>query len=166
MSETKGSKKKRKKGQKARTNGDVDQSTPNAVDSAPELKMAVHQTTVTDNDSEIEDHSNAGGHPHANISTINGTHQSDKDPSDHDDSDARFDILVRDRDALRAEVIQVRQSLEELQAKHDVNMDTIKQDLHEAQREKEQAEEQYQTLLGKVNTIKAQLGERLKADAV
>jgi chromosome segregation ATPase len=83
-----------------------------------------------------------------------------------EDIDARFEALVKDRDGLRLEVMQLRQSLEELQAKHQTSLDSIREELQETQTEKEHAEEQYQTLLGRVNTIKAQLGERLKADAV
>jgi chromosome segregation ATPase len=84
----------------------------------------------------------------------------------HGDSSARFEALVKDRDALRLEVSQLRQSIEELQAKHQSSLDSVREELQETQTEKEHAEEQYQTLLGRVNTIKAQLGERLKADAV
>lgn len=83
-----------------------------------------------------------------------------------EDSNARFEALVKDRDALRVEVTQLRQSLEELQAKHQTSLESVREELQETQTEKEHAEEQYQTLLGRVNTIKAQLGERLKADAV
>ena len=83
-----------------------------------------------------------------------------------EDSNARFEALVKDRDALRVEVTQLRQSLEKLQANHQTSLDSVQEELQETQAEKEQAEEQYQTLLGRVNTIRAQLGERLKADAV
>ena len=72
------------------------------------------------------------------------------------DAAACFDALVKDRDALRLEVTQLRQSLEELQSKHTTEMEA----------EKESVEEQCQSLLGKVNTIRSQLGEQLKADAV
>ncbi|KIW09848.1 hypothetical protein PV08_11949 [Exophiala spinifera] len=81
------------------------------------------------------------------------------------DAAARFDALVKDRDALRLEVTELRKSLEELQSKHATELETVQNDLAEAQQEKETAEEQYQTLLGRVNTIRSQLGERLKADA-
>lgn len=84
----------------------------------------------------------------------------------NDDAAARFDALVKDRDALRLEVTQLRQSLEELRSKHATEIETIQGELAETQAEKESAEEQYQSLLGKVNTIRSQLGERLKADAV
>lgn len=84
----------------------------------------------------------------------------------NEDASARFDALVKDRDALRIEVIQLRKSLEELQAQHKADLNQVQEQLQETQGEKEQAEEQYHNLLGKVNTIRSQLGERLKADAV
>lgn len=83
-----------------------------------------------------------------------------------DDATARFDALVKDRDALRAEVTQLRQSLEDLQAKHQTELETVQTQLDDTQSEKESAEEQYQNLLGKVNTIRSQLAERMKNDAV
>lgn len=83
-----------------------------------------------------------------------------------DDVTQRFDALVKHRDALREEVTQLRQSLEDIQAKHQSEIGDVQTQLQETQSEKEEAQEQYQSLLGKVNTIKAQLGERLKSDAV
>ncbi|KAJ4506720.1 hypothetical protein HRR83_009562 [Exophiala dermatitidis] len=92
---------------------------------------------------------------------IDEGYDNDKDK----DTSARFDALVKDRDVLRAEVSQLRQSLEELRSKHAAEIETVQTELAETQAEKESAEEQYQSLLGKVNTIRSQLGERLKADA-
>jgi hypothetical protein len=96
---------------------------------------------------------------------INGTHEVGPNEP-FEDAGSRFEALVKDRDALRVEVTQLRQSLEEIQAKHQTSLDAVSEELQGTQAEKEHAEEQYQTLLGRVNTIKAQLGERLKADAV
>lgn len=79
---------------------------------------------------------------------------------------ARFDALVRDRDALREEVTRLRQSLEEVQGKHAQDKTDLETQLQESQAERETAEENYQNLLGRVNTIRSQLGDRLKADAV
>lgn len=60
----------------------------------------------------------------------------------------------------------MRKSLEEIQSKHrDENQD-LQQKLEESESKKERAESQYQKLLERVNTIKSQLGERLKEDAV
>jgi chromosome segregation ATPase len=105
--------------------------------------------------------------------------------------------MSQEREALRAEVEQLRKSLEDIQGKHAEEISTIKgkydedlsgiqtkhtedisaikgqhteeisivrAELEESESAKEQAEEQYQNLLGRVNTIKASLGERLKAD--
>lgn len=82
------------------------------------------------------------------------------------DTDTKLKALVNERTALRQEVAQVRRSLEEIQEKHKAELGTIREQLADSQGEKEQAETQYRNLLGKVNTIRSQLGERLKADAV
>ncbi|RMZ87686.1 hypothetical protein DV736_g5086, partial [Chaetothyriales sp. CBS 134916] len=55
--------------------------------------------------------------------------------------------------------------LKEAQAEHNAALEDVQAQLQESQGEREHAEEQYQTLLGRVNTIRSQLGERLKADA-
>ncbi|MCJ1377692.1 hypothetical protein MMC17_000788 [Xylographa soralifera] len=86
--------------------------------------------------------------------------------SDEDtDTKARLDALAKERATLRDEVAELRKSLEEIQLKHDAELGTIKEQLEDTQGEKEHAETQYRNLLGKVNTIRSQLGERLKADA-
>jgi chromosome segregation ATPase len=82
------------------------------------------------------------------------------------DASARFEALVKDRDALRVQVSELRKSIEELQAKHQTDVNGMREQLQETEGQKEEAVEQYQTLLGKVNTIQERLKERLKADAV
>jgi len=83
-----------------------------------------------------------------------------------DDTDARLDALAREKQALREEVVELRKSIEGMQGKHEDELGELRGQLEDTQGEKEHAETQYRTLLGKVNTIKSQLGERLKADAV
>ncbi|MCJ1256948.1 hypothetical protein MMC24_004773 [Lignoscripta atroalba] len=85
--------------------------------------------------------------------------------AEHEDTQTRLDALARDRTALRDEVTQLRRSLEEIQGKHQAELSSIREKLEDTQGEKEQAEAQYRNLFGKVNSIKSQLGERLKADA-
>lgn len=80
------------------------------------------------------------------------------------DAEARLDALARERSALREKVAQLRRSLEEIQEKHEEDLFSIREQLEETQGEKEHAETQYRNLLGKVNTIRSQLGDRLKAD--
>ena len=81
-------------------------------------------------------------------------------------TEAKLEALVRERSALRDEVAELRKSLEELQQKHNEDTANLKQELEETQSEKENADTQYRNLLGRVNTIRSQLGERLKSDAV
>jgi len=78
----------------------------------------------------------------------------------------RFDALVRDRDSLRAEVTDMRKSLEEIQSKHKADMEELQQKLNDTESKKEHAETQFQKLMERVNAIKSQLGERLKEDEV
>lgn len=129
------------------------------------------------------------------------------------DSDGRLEALVRDRDSLRAEVTELRRSLEGIQSKHakeeeeeravhqtpgqtheqDItrennednneaaqlrkslqDMETrhaeeksrLEKDLYETEQQKNDANARFTDLLGKVNTIKSQLQERLNFDAV
>ncbi|KAK5152284.1 hypothetical protein LTS14_008661 [Recurvomyces mirabilis] len=74
---------------------------------------------------------------------------------------ARLDALQQERDLLREEVTRLRQSLESIQTLHSEQ----RTELEQTQQGKENAELQYRNLLGKVNTIRSQLGERLKQDA-
>ena len=78
---------------------------------------------------------------------------------------ARLDAMQQERDNLRAEVSELRRSIETLQEKHSEELGAVREELEQSQESKEQAETQYRNLLGKVNTIRSQLGERLKADA-
>ena len=83
-----------------------------------------------------------------------------------DDTEARLEALARERATIKDELVQLRRFLDEIREKHEQEMGSIREQLEDTQREKEHAETQYRNLLGKVNTIKSQLGERLKADAV
>ncbi|PYH47692.1 guanylate kinase [Aspergillus saccharolyticus JOP 1030-1] len=88
-----------------------------------------------------------------------------KQASETFQSNERFDALVRDRDTLRAEVTDMRKSLEEIQSKHHAEMEALQEKLNDAESKKDHAELQFQKLLERVNTIKSQLGERLREDA-
>ncbi|KAL8731315.1 MAG: hypothetical protein Q9166_003539 [cf. Caloplaca sp. 2 TL-2023] len=156
---------------------------PNAPSSASEPEISNGQTVVNGmptscNDVELSV-------PRSNGITIAKDHSYELDgvaapitsppsllaPTEHsiedppDDTDARLEALAQERAALIGEVTQLRQSLEKIQEKHKEEMTTIRGELEERTGEKEHAETQYRNLLGKVNTIRSQLGERLKADA-
>jgi hypothetical protein len=98
-------------------------------------------------------------------------------PPPPSDTSARLDVVAKERDALRLEVTELRKSLESVQRSHDSKpsedasnheeeMQSLREELEEANEGKEHFETQYKNLLGRVNTIKTSLGDRLKADAV
>ena len=99
-------------------------------------------------------------------SSPNGIPVRSVDLSTSSDTEDRIEAYARDRDLLREEVTELRRSLEEIQAKHRLELETVQQQLEETQEQKDHSETQYRNLLGKVNGIKSQLGERLKADRV
>jgi len=82
------------------------------------------------------------------------------------ETEERLTAAAKERDELRLEVIELRRSLENIQQQHEDKLAGLRSQVDDAESGKEHAEVQYKTLLGKVNTIRAQLGERLKADAV
>lgn len=99
-------------------------------------------------------------------------------PPPPSDTTARLDAIAKERDALRQEVTELRKSLENIQSNQDkqpqsesdsekdAEIQSLKEELEEANEGKEHFETQYKNLLGRVNTIKTSLGDRLKADAV
>ena len=87
-------------------------------------------------------------------------------PSEHSDTAARLDALAKERDTLRQEVTELRKSLESIHGKHEEEVTSLQSELDEANEGKEHFETQYRNLLGRVNTIKSSLGDRLKADTV
>ena len=106
------------------------------------------------------------GAPAGAVDETKSDKASEADPADTSGSEGRFEALVRDRDSLRAEVTDMRKSLEEIQSKHRADMEGLQLKLNDAEAKKEHAESQFQKLLERVNTIKSQLGERLKEDSV
>ena len=83
-----------------------------------------------------------------------------------DGTEAKLEALAQERTALKDEVTHLIKSLEQLQEKHNEELTSLRSELEETQSEKEHADTQYRNLLGRVNTIKSQLGDRLKSDAV
>lgn len=96
---------------------------------------------------------------------MNGLASSDALPGQSEaTSTVRLDALARDREELRAEVTQLRESLESIATKHEEEVENLKQESEESRHAKDHAETQYRDLLGRVNQFRSQLGERLKAD--
>lgn len=94
------------------------------------------------------------------------TSQSESSQNLSSDPSLRLEAAAKERDQLRVEVTEIRKSLEGIQQRHDNETAQLRASLQETKTGKDQVETKYQKLLGQVNTIKAQLGERLKSDAV
>jgi chromosome segregation ATPase len=137
--------------------------------------QTTHPESPDDDDDDDEPDATEPLNAPAGARTVNGTHDDDEsseDDDEDDDDDAaggateRLDALAKERDSLRAEVTQLRKSLEEVNGKHAEEVSALNEQVKESVSGKEQAETQYKTLLGRVNTIRSQLGDRLKQDAV
>jgi phage shock protein A len=77
-----------------------------------------------------------------------------------------LDALTLDRNKLRDEVAELRQSLQEIQANHKGEVEELQEQVEKAEEGKDQAEQQHANLLERVNNIRATLGERMKSNAV
>ncbi|XDG03277.1 hypothetical protein ABKA04_002892 [Annulohypoxylon sp. FPYF3050] len=101
---------------------------------------------------------------HATSPTTNG--HSTREPStteatESTDTSARLDAITQEREALRAEVEQLRKQLESIQETHTQETSQLKSELEESEAAKEQVEEEYQTLVERVEKIKENVGSRL-----
>ncbi|KAB5585866.1 hypothetical protein GE09DRAFT_1048897 [Coniochaeta sp. 2T2.1] len=106
---------------------------------------------------------------HATAAITNGHNhppQPTAEPSDDSSSSttAKLEAMSAEREALRQEVEQLRRQLETLSASHTEEVSQLRTDLEESEAAKDQAETQYQNLLGRVEKIKEVMGDRLKRD--
>lgn len=85
-------------------------------------------------------------------------------PASTNDTSAKLEAMSQEREALRVEVEQLRKQLENIQESHSSEVAKLQTNLDESEAAKTQAEESYQTLLGRVEKIKETLGDRLKRD--
>ena len=74
---------------------------------------------------------------------------------------ARLDAMAQENESLKAVVEELRKQLENTQDAHAQETTRLKSELEEVEAAKEQVEEQYQTLVGRVEKIKESVGNRL-----
>jgi len=136
-------------------------------DKAVETLEADHVTIepIQEQDVAVEDHK-AANSTYERISRQEDDEGRQASIPQNSDTEERLAAAAKDRDELKAEVVELRKSLEEIQQRHEGELLKKQSQLEEIQSGKEHAETRYQKLLGQVNVIKAQLGERLKSDAV
>ncbi|KAL7623861.1 hypothetical protein AAE478_005417 [Parahypoxylon ruwenzoriense] len=77
------------------------------------------------------------------------------------DTSARLEAISQEREALRAEVGELRKQLESIQENHAQETSQLRSELEETEAAKDQVEEEYQTLMGRVEKIKDSVGNRL-----
>ncbi|KAJ5129216.1 uncharacterized protein N7515_005255 [Penicillium bovifimosum] len=172
------SKKNKKKAAKVKSESKTDEHPEDAPADLDDLVNEPHDTNANLTqepqpngtgpkpiDDSLADQSANTEDPVTTTDAPSGTDALTNPASDGTEPKDRFDALVRDRDSLRAEVADMRKSLEEIQSKHTADMEALQHKLDDSESKKEQAETQFQKLLERVNTIKSQLGERLKEDA-
>ncbi|KAI1136613.1 hypothetical protein F5Y05DRAFT_390340 [Hypoxylon sp. FL0543] len=84
-----------------------------------------------------------------------------EEPTESSDTSARLEAISQEREALKAEVEQLRKQLESIQETHAQETTQLRSELEESESAKEQIEEQYQTLVERVEKIKENVGNRL-----
>lgn len=96
----------------------------------------------------------------------NGAHAIESSAASTEQQDQLPSRTRTESQSLHSGTVGSQARLDDLQAIHQQEITKIRAERDAAHAAKERADVQYQTLLGRVNTIKSQLGERLKADAV
>lgn len=139
-------------------------SPPHALSNGPKLENSERTTDEEGSSATALVENESDGLPRKPLT--NGSVEAEPADLGVSDVEMRLEELSVERQSLQAEVKSLRESLEEIQEKHKKEIDTLRSELEDAESGKDQAETQYRNLLGKLNTIRSQLGERLKADAV
>lgn len=116
-------------------------------------------------DNEEEPPNDSNGHPVAPTDhEPTEDHAHEQRPDGDSDTSAKLEAMGKEREALRAEVEQLRKQLESIQETHQAEVSQLQSELEDSNAARETAEEQYQTLLGRVEKIKETLSDRLKRD--
>ena len=98
------------------------------------------------------------------VETIKGKHGEDLSSIQTKHTQEVSQIKNEHTQALSAIHAQHTDVVSKIKDEHNEELTTVRTELEETEAAKDQAETQYQALLGRINTIKSSLGERLKAD--
>jgi chromosome segregation ATPase len=98
------------------------------------------------------------------LSAIRGKHDEDVSSIQTNHSQEVSKIKGEHSETLAEIKTKHEEEVSKIKEEHTEEISTIRTELDETESAREQAETQYQALLGRINTIKSSLGERLKAD--
>ncbi|KAF7537269.1 hypothetical protein G7Z17_g12883 [Cylindrodendrum hubeiense] len=145
------------------SNGDAKQETE-TLDDEPETPT--QEEAPVDAETPAAESNGHAVEPNNNEPKSNGLPAPTTDGEKTGDSDtsAKLEAMGKEREALRAEVEQLRKQLESIQESHGNEVTQLQSDLEESNNAKENAEEQYQNLLERVEKIKETLSNRLQRD--
>lgn len=171
MTTSKSKKNKKKKSKSAKANGDKVQQ--NGLDEEQdgddsEQQEPAESTTIesaAEDQPETEQEQSSNGATDKDMSQDEPV-QTPSDMSTGPDPGPRLEAAAMERDRLRDEVVELRKALEDIQKRHEDEKTSLNSKLEESESSKAHVEGQYQKLRTQVNTIRSQLAERLKADAV
>ncbi len=129
--------------------------------------LATSRSTATANspqpDSDLPTHE-SHRMPQANANGSKSEEDAETRPGDG--LSEKLEALAEERDLLRREVAELRQSLEDITSQREREVKGLREEVNAANQDREKAEQKHATLLERVNNISATLGERLKSNAV
>ena len=96
----------------------------------------------------------------------NGSNSDEDAEKPGDGLSEKLEALAEERDLLRREVAELRQSLEGITSQRESEVKGLREEVEAANEDREKAEQKHAALLERVNNISATLGERLKSNAV
>ncbi|KFA61223.1 hypothetical protein S40285_06456 [Stachybotrys chlorohalonatus IBT 40285] len=156
--------KKKKNANKSKdpANGGTGDAKPQDADDGDDEPETPTQADVPDSviDSESNGHPDVTSNGHIIVPEQQTSRALDTDL----DTTAKLEAMGKEREALRLEVEQLRKQLESIQESHTQEVAQLQDDLEKSNAAKDTAEEQYQTLLGRVEKIRESLSDRLKRD--
>lgn len=135
------------------------------LEDEPDTPTTAEIPSTSNVDNIEEPKSETNGHP---VALSNHEHPEPhapaQQPDGESDTSAKLEAMGKEREALRVEVEQLRKQLESIQENHQAEVSQLQAELEDSNAARETAEEQYQTLLGRVEKIKETLSDRLKRD--
>lgn len=143
------------------------QDVPETLPSVPEPERDQDDSKIALPGSEqLTSSENTNGHAGANGYTPTLKSAPPADQPSEETASAKLEAMSQDREALLAEVEQLRKQLETLQETHSKEVSQLKTELEESEAAKAETEEKHESLLDRVKEIQERVGSRLKENKI